>query len=214
MIDSPARKDAASDARRAWIVGGVLLIAATVFEVIFWPVAWQIPGYAFVGSLLYAASLLFFAFGIRGSGSVTARRPLGTGALTFLAAWAIVGDVLWSVVPVDLDRGLQLVIGTAGPLLEGAVALVAVVQIARAGAVPRPWNWAPTWALAAIATPWVLQLLLAAALPAPPQDLIMMLVTMDSLVRVGSAVFLGVLAIVLAKLSSRSRTVAIYPVHD
>ena len=42
----------------------------------------------------------------------------------------------------------------------------------------------------------------------------MMLMTMDSLVRVGSAVFLGVLAIVLAKLSSRSRTVAIFPVHD
>src|SRR6187431_314560 len=86
----------AARARRAWLVGGVLLIAATVLGLVLSPI-----GLGIVGDVV-------FAFGIRGAGSVTARRPLGTTALTVLAVWAVVGSVLMTVL-VAGGFGLQIV---------------------------------------------------------------------------------------------------------
>lgn len=74
-----------SDARRAWFIGGVLLLATVVLGVALQPAVSLIVDGGTIGTTLFSASLLVFAFGIRGSGSVTARRPLGTAALTALA---------------------------------------------------------------------------------------------------------------------------------
>ncbi len=53
----------------------------------------QIPFGGRIRTILFSAALLF-AWGIRGAGSVTARRPLGTAALTGQAAWVLLGSVL------------------------------------------------------------------------------------------------------------------------
>ncbi len=77
-MSTTTRDRRASDGRRAWIIGGVLLIGSVAFGVIVQPVTSATAGTGLIGVAFYSASLLVFAFGIRGSGSVTARRPLGT----------------------------------------------------------------------------------------------------------------------------------------
>jgi hypothetical protein len=91
----PAPSRATKDARLAWVAVGVLLVAASVFGMLFQLVASLITGAAIIPTALSAASMLVLAFGIRGSGSVTVRRPLATTALAVLAIWVL------------LMRGLQ-----------------------------------------------------------------------------------------------------------
>jgi hypothetical protein len=198
------------------VTGGVLLIAATVFGVIFQPVASLIPGGAIIGVALFSASMLIFAFGIRGSGSVTARRPLGTTALTVLAIWVLLIWVLQSTLlsrdfmPSDSTISSLLALGYVDSIVQFVAALVAVVQIARAGVVPPPWNWAPSWALAAVAAPWVFEQIIAVGAAPSAESLAMDFGPVGGLIRISAGVFLGVLAIVLANLSGRTRTIAIF----
>ena len=208
---------ASARARRAWLIGGVLLIAATVLGLVLSPV-----GLGIVGDLVFAAALLVFAFGIRGAGSVTARRPLGTTALTVLAVWTVVGSALMAVL-VTGGFGLQVVTDSGSATAPFLVAsyvdigiqfvasLIAVVQIGRAGVVPRPWNWAPAWALAAISIPWIIDRMLWVSQPVDVGAWAYILSSLDGLVRIGAGIFLGTLAIVLANIGSRSRTVPVYP---
>lgn len=209
--------DAASDTRLAWVIGGVLLIAAMLVGVVVQYGSLLGSGGAVVAAIWFPAALLVFAFGVRGSGSVTDRRPLGTAALTALAAWVLLGQILLPTFRSgSVDPGLLLALGFIDSLVQFTLALIAVVQIARAGVVPRPWNWAPSWALAAIAVPWVLEQIIAAG-AAQTQDapfVVAAVLTLDSFVHVGSAVFLGVLAIVLANTSRSSRRAATQPDND
>ena len=195
----------------------MLLIAATVLGLVLSPV-----GLGIVGDVVFAAAVLVFAFGIRGAGSVTARRPLGTTALTVLAVWTVVGSALMTVL-VTGGFGLQVVTdnGSAtAPFLVASyvdigiqfvASLIAVVQIGRAGVVPRPWNWAPAWALAAISIPWIIDRMLWVSQPVDVGAWAYILSSLDGLVRIGAGIFLGTLAIVLANIGSRSRTVPVYP---
>jgi hypothetical protein len=163
--------------------------------------------------------MLVFAFGVRGSGSVTARRPLGTIALTLLGIWPLVMWVLQtallpnSVTPTHSIMSTLFALGYVDSFLRFGAALVAVVQIARAGVVPPPWNWAPTWALAAVAAPWVFDQIIAVGAP-QSLDLFTAFMPVDGLIRIGAPMFLGVLAIVLANLSARTRTVPIFRSSD
>jgi len=204
-------------ARRAWLIGGVLFIAATVLGLVLSPV-----GLGIIGDVVFAAAVLVFAFGIRGAGSVTARRPLGTTALTVLAVWTVVGSALITML-VTGGFGLEVVTdnGSAtAPFLvanyvdigvQFVASLIAVVQIGRAGVVPRPWNWAPAWALAAISIPWIIDRMLWVSQPVDVGAWAYILGSLDGLVRIGAGIFLGTLAIVLANIGSRSRTVPVYP---
>ena len=161
---------------------------------------------------LFAASLLVFAFGIRRSGSVTARRPLGTAALTALAGWTLGAPLLDSVFlsGSSLDPGSTLGFGYAAALVAFLLALTAVTQIGRAGAVPAPWNWAPTWTLVAVALVELPQQF--PVIGAQPEDAaVQILINLNILVRTGATIFLGVLAIVLANRPIRPRTVPVYP---
>jgi hypothetical protein len=220
VTGSQAPYRAATDARRAWVSGGVLLIAATVFGPIFQPVASQIPGGAIIATALFSASMLVFAFGIRGSGSVTARRPLGTTALAALAIWVL---LIWGLqsallssnfVLSDSTMNSLLAFGYVDSIVRFVAALVAVIQIARARVVPHPWNWAPTWALAAVTTPWVFEQIIAAGPAQSAGSLALTFGPTGSLIYIGGPVFLGVLAIVLANLSRRTRTVPIFRSRD
>ncbi|HEY8913294.1 hypothetical protein [Lacisediminihabitans sp.] len=201
--------------RRAWVLGGALLLATVVIGVAVQPGTVFVTVSSILETVLFSASLLVFAFGIRGHGSLTARRPLGTAALTVLAIWALLMPLLQNFYfsrdypPVPL-----LGFGYLDSFVRFAAALVAVIQIARAGVVPRPWNWAPTWALAAIAAQWLTEVVAIGSVQDGQLAAVGILGSLGALVRVGSAVFLGILAIVLANRPSGSQTVAVYPTSD
>jgi hypothetical protein len=174
---------------RAWLVGGILLLTTVVFGVASQSLLTLTGAGGIIGTALYAAALLVFAYGIQGSGSVTARRPLGTVALTVLAVWLMLGTVvsaiLVSAFPNDSPPGALLQFGYRDPFVQFAAALVAVVQIRRVGVVPVPWNWAPTWALAAVSVPWLLMRLITAG--ATQESAIAPLVVIGAVALDGSA---------------------------
>lgn len=195
MTDSHGSERVPSDARHAWQIGGALLIASVVVSA---PLAPYFGG-AVIKAVLFAAALLVFAFGIRGSGSVTAGRPLGTAALTVLAIWVLLRAVAWKLPWVDaVGTDVLTDVGYVDSVVQLAAALIAVVQIGRACVIPRPWSWAPAWALAAVVMPSLLGLLILAIGGSEAQLFLTMFVSaIDGLARTAGPVFLGVLTIVL-----------------
>lgn len=199
----------------AWFVGGVLLLATVVLGAVLEPPGPLLLGGGILATLCFSAALLVFAFGVRGSGSVTARRPLGTLALTLLAVWVVVGfvltDVFGSSASADGVSPALVVFSYVDPYVRFALALVAVIQVGRAGVVPAPWNWAPAWTLAALTVPWLVStVIVAATTEGSAITTLLFLSSVDTLARVGSAIFLGVLAIVLADRSRRSPDVGAF----
>lgn len=140
----------------AWVWGGGLLVLVAVLPVL------GIPGTAlmWLQTLAFAAAMTIFAFGIRGEGSVVARRRSGVAALLLVAVILPLMDALtgWLFVidPADPSAvpdwiGTAQIVNDAGLALWGAAALVAAAEIARAGVVPHPWRWAPLAALGVLA---------------------------------------------------------------
>src|SRR5262245_3029774 len=97
VVTDPSR--AARDARLAWIIGGAMLIAHAALTLVadFAP-GLRLPGGRLTLGALWAAALLIFALGIRGSGSVVARRWDGVSALVVAAAMPLVVGVLSLVI--------------------------------------------------------------------------------------------------------------------
>ncbi|MET0844465.1 MAG: hypothetical protein ABWY23_11485 [Mycetocola sp.] len=194
--------------RHTWFVGGVLLLATVVLGTALAQPGPLLFGGGLIATLCFSASLIVFAFGIRDSESVTARHPLGTIALILLAVWVVVGlvatDVFGSSVSADTLSPALVVFSYVDPYLRFALALIAVIQIGRARVVPVPWNWAPAWALVAVTVPWLASTIIVAATTGGSAiRTLLFLSSVDTLARVGSAVFLGVVAIVLADRSLR-----------
>ena len=195
-----------SDASRAWLIGGTLLLATVVIGVA-QPALSLIPLGGNIRPTLFSAALLVFAFGIRGSGSVTARRPLGTIALTALAGWLFLGSVLQDISASNfsndpLPAGL-FAFGYVDSFVKFALALVAVMQIARAGVVPAPWKWVPAGLVGAASVSWLLIEIVSAGSTQGFGLGTVALLSVDALVRIGGTVLLGVLAIVLADRARR-----------
>jgi hypothetical protein len=207
-------------ARRAWVLAGAMLLASVVINLAVQPGTVLSAAAGILGTALFSVSLLVFAFGIRGSGSVTARKPLGTAALTVLALWTLalltlLLPPLQSVFSSDSAAPGLLAFGFVDSFVRFTAAFVAVTQIARAGVVPRPWNWAPAWALVAMAALWLTEQIVAVGSVRDTQMIAVgIIVNLDSLVRIGSAVFLGILAIVLANRPARPQTVPVYSTSD
>lgn len=211
MTADEPRSDVArfTQRRLAWLLGGSLLLASTIVEFTLRPMLYAVAGSEYIGTALHAAALLVFALGLRGQGSVTDLRPLGTTALVLLAVWDLLTRLIFAFVPIDpSNTGPAFAVGTVMSLAEAAIALVAVVQIGRAGVIPAPWNWAPMWALGAVAAGTAVQYLGFAA-GASSQQVMGLLVGLELLIKVGAAVFLGVLAILLANRPLPTRTVSI-----
>jgi hypothetical protein len=187
-------------ARLAWSVGGVLLIGAALCEGLTWLL--NIPSGGFVSAVLYAIAALLFAFGIRGAGSVTGKRPLGTAALALLAVWCVAHWIVWNLLPLDATppegQGRLPVIADA--FLGATLAVIACVAIARAKVVPAPWNWAPCWVLLAVLIlPSLLRPLEMVAILSPVElPLLSALAESEGLVQWAAAVFMGITAILLA----------------
>jgi hypothetical protein len=194
--------------RHPWFIGGVALLAAVIIAVPLDGSGPPLPGTSVLATLLFATSMLVFAFGGERDESVTARRRLGTTALTLLAAWALFDLIAADVFGAATSAGgLPPALGILffiDPYLRFALALIAATQIGRARVVPAPWNWAPAWAVGAQTMPWFLSLI-AVSIPslATETNAILVLGTLDGMVRAGSAVFLGALAIVLADRATR-----------
>lgn len=162
-----------------------------------------------VPDVLFAAGLVVFAVGLGRAGSVTDRRPLGTTALVALAVWLLVASPLQQLLlPMavtfdDADgRGyfqLVNVVGITIQVVSLVLAIIAVGQIGRAGVVPRPWAWAPLWALGVVI---VARTLLSGMLPLPAlahdQQALGVMFGLSGLLIAASIGFLGVLAMILA----------------
>src|SRR5688572_12102694 len=106
MTDASAT--AVRDARLAWIIGGSLLIAHSVLRLIGnAPGVGPIPTLGVILDVLWAGALLVFALGIRRSGSVVARQPVGVIALIVAAAMPFVSRAVWWLLPLEpTDRWL------------------------------------------------------------------------------------------------------------
>jgi hypothetical protein len=211
----PERIRAAKDARLTWVLGGSALLASVVLPII---INTQVmSGTGYVGTGLHVFALVIFAIGIRGSGSVTGRRPLGTVALLALAGWTVAYTVFASlgggafIDSSGVPAAWWSAVVTVDLFLRLALALIVVVQIARHDDVPRPWNLAPLWAFAAmVVTAAAVQVAVVATPAGGGVGLALLLFGVQTTVQVASYVFLGVLAIVLAARPPRTETVTVF----
>jgi len=198
---NPDRPAPASNPQRAWFVGGTLLLLAIVAEV---GLRTTGGGAGLVRDVMLAAALLVFALGLGGGGSVTARRPLGTAALIALALSVPAVPVLISVIaPSGAPIEVLTLITQLSLLVQVALALIAVAQIGRVAVVPRPWNWAPAWAVAAVGLSAAVQAAASVIVTQNAQAIFLVLVTVDAMIRVSVLLGLGVLAIVLGDRAGR-----------
>ncbi|GHD41890.1 hypothetical protein [Mycetocola manganoxydans] len=203
--DTRGAAAAALDPRRTWFLGGVLLLVSHVVTAGLEPGGFLLGISNTLGTVLFAAALVVFALGFSAAGSVTARRPLGTGALVALAVWSLVDLVLdlAGAIPGDIALDVLVTFGYIDTAVQFALAVVAAVQIARAGVVPKPWNWAPAVVVAALTVSWLLQFILQGVMQ-NGEPAVYLLLSIDSVVRIGGTIFLGVLAIVLATHANRA----------
>ncbi|TFD87879.1 hypothetical protein [Cryobacterium serini] len=218
MASSQLRDRTVFPASRALLIGGGLLLTSVVITVIAQPTLF--PYAEIVGPALFSAALLVFAFGVRGVGSVTARRPVGTIALAVLAAWLLLGSVLYRLIADvfsnDPAPTALMAFAYADSFVQFALAVVAVMQIARRGAVPAPWNWVPAGIVAAVTVTWLLLQVLGggSATIYGPNLLTWLLTGLDGLARIGGTVLLGVIAIVLADRVNRRATADVPSVSE
>lgn len=201
------------------MLGGGLLAASALLGLALRSSFLFVPGVLFLADVLFAAGAVLFAVGLGRAGSVTGRRPLGTVAIIALAVWLLIALPLQELlVPMEVSfddpaaRGgyFQLVnaVGITAEAVSLALAIIAVVQIGRAGVVPKPWAWAPLWALCAVV---VARTVLSGMVPIPEladdQEALNALFGLAGLVVAGSVAFLGVLAMILAVSPGKSATV-------
>jgi hypothetical protein len=160
------------------------------------PLIAQLAGGTIVATLLFSAALVVFAIGSGGRGSVTARKPLGTIALCALAVWTPATDIVQQLMAATLiTSGTSLAYTSVSALVQFVLALIVVVQIVRAGVVPRPWSWGPAVTLAIMAVVWLLE-----QLPPLQTDMAVAaaLMTIEGLVRIAAPILFGVVAIAFA----------------
>ncbi|MDQ0614968.1 hypothetical protein QF046_002609 [Microbacterium sp. W4I4] len=210
MIDVDVTAATERERRRTWMLGGGLLAASALLGLALRGLL--LPGLPFISlsDLLFSAGAVIFAVGLGRAGSVTARRPLGTAAIIALAAWLLVALPLQQLLlPMEVsfddpaERGgyFQLVnmVGITTEAVSLVLAVIAVVQIGRAGVVPKPWVWAPLWALGMVV---VARTVLSGMLPIPGlaenQEALMALFGLAGFLVAASVGFLGVLAMILA----------------
>lgn len=206
MTDPDAASQADGARQRTWVTAGVLLVLSALVSVAArGPLAVMHPA----GDWLFAAGAVLFAAGLGREGSVTGRRVVGTAA-TILLAVAPLTQAFWAgFVPADESNpntveDISALVSMVYYGIVFALAVVSVVQIARARVVPSPWRWAPAWVLGwTILTVGIgLQLFGSAPLGT------VMAALGSSLALYGPAAgvaFLGILGIVLGHRRARAR---------
>lgn len=200
--------------RRTWTVGGVGLILCGVLGMLqtslFGIVETTVV--TVVTDVIFAASILLFAFGLSREASIVARKRVGMTAMVVVALWPLAAFVASQALApqTSADDTVWMIFNYSSLLVPAAAALLAAAQIARAEAVPAPWRWAPLWVLGAYALMWAVpEILFVTVRPESIQafaDLLLMLGTLASL---AGTLGLGILAIVLAVQQS-PETVEVY----
>ncbi|WP_127820240.1 hypothetical protein [Microbacterium sp. CPCC 204701] len=162
----PVSAGAARDARLAWIIGGSLLVAHSAAILTFNDMPMPLPGGDLVLAAVWAGALLVLAFGIRRSGSVVARRPLGVTALVIAAVHPIVSMLVLILVPFDpSDPTAGIMMTHTLAVVQLAALAVAAVVIGRAGAVPHRLRWVPLIVLAVSAGAQIALQVVAVGIP-------------------------------------------------
>jgi hypothetical protein len=218
--DRDASSRAVRDARLAWILGGSLLIAHAVLTLVASGAMWlSFPGAGYVFDVLWAAALVIFAFGIRGSGSVVGKRPGGVAALLVAAVmpFALTAVLAWlspSTIDDTYDPTLNTTIVESLLGLGLAALVIACIVIAQAGAVPRRWRWMPLVLVAVGAAPQLIATIAMVSIRDPwsQAGVAMAMQTFGHLSTLATLA-LGILAIVLAPRDAPRTTdpVQVYP---
>lgn len=218
MSEPPAGAAGSADAalRTTLTVGGILLLAQAAALLLTMAMAGavgSIPLLSWIGILVSSAALVIFAIGIGRQGSLVARRPLGVAALLVLAVWPFVDRTIEAFIPITIDSvDFWQSWGYASLAVRVCAAIIAVVEIARAGVIRGSLRWAPMWALVAIAVPQVVMNLAYAAPGYQSLDLAGPIVGLSQLVSVGVPLTLGVLAVVRSRTrQSAPEAVQVYP---
>ncbi|WP_157549662.1 hypothetical protein [Microbacterium sp. Leaf288] len=198
--------------RLTWMIGGIGLIVCGVMGMLQYSLFGIAQTTGFVLDVVFAAAVLLFAVGLSREASVVARRPLGVIALAVVALWPLMTRAVQPFLPTmdaaTFEAGMAAyreaenvltAVFFANLLVSLAASLLASVQIARAGVVPRPWNWAPLWALIASAAAGVIpQILFSAAGSAGTQVYAEIAVLLGTVGFLSRTLGLGILALVLA----------------
>lgn len=198
--------------RLTWMIGGISLIVCGVIGMLQYSLFGIAQTAGIVLDVVFAAAVLLFAVGLSREASVVARRPLGVIALAVVALWPLATRAAQPFLPrmdaATFEAGMaayreaETVLTTVffvNLLVSLAASLLASVQIARAGVVPRPWNWAPLWALiASVAAGVIPQILFSAAGSAGTQVYTEIAVLLGALGVLSRTLGLGILALVLA----------------
>jgi len=166
--------------------------------------------------LVWAAGVVSFAVGFSCDASVVARRPLGMTALVVVAVTPLVSDGIAIALPepqsADDPAVVALsVVSWGGWLVSVAAGLVAAVQIARLGAVPRRWRWMPMWALCVSVGAAALQYIAVSVLfgAGAGQDVLVVANMIGIMAALAPTLGLGVVALVAAA-SERPDSVDVY----
>lgn len=161
-VDAVARDARAQ--RRTWVIGGALLVLSALVVLVLllafrlgvvaaggWPV-WVYD----VKDWLWAIGALVLIIGLGRAGSITGRRPFTTIVVILQVVVASPMTSRWlSTLILDDPQNPHAEEDSWGAvfmpyyLVVFALTLAAVILIARARAVPTPWNWAPMWAFGA-----------------------------------------------------------------
>lgn len=195
----------AAAARTAWTIGGGLLILSGLLAAID-EIAQSAP--AVLGaSALWAAALIIFAVGFRGSGRVTGRGPLGTVVFVLYAAWSILSGIQLAFFPFfgqhsDSAATVSLVT-TLDYVVDGitlVLAILAALVVARSGAVTPRWNWAPLQVLTVFVFVELVEFVFLAAVHS--YAIFTAVRPIDAIVIFAARAFLGVVAIALSNRGS------------
>jgi hypothetical protein len=201
---------------RTWRTGGILLGVAGVLTLLAGQHA--LNGFALrvVIDIVWAIGVLAFAVGFSRDASVVGRRPLGMTALIVVAVTPLVSDAVVMALPEVRSPDDPAVVATSvvswgGTIVSLAAGLVAAVQIARLGTVPRRWRWMPMWALCVSVGAAALQYATVALLfgAGAGQDVLVAANMIGVLSLLAPTLGLGVVALVAAA-SERPDSVDVY----
>jgi hypothetical protein len=207
------------EARRpvpAWLWGGGLLVGSVVLQVGASPtVLGSVGGYValtWAGRLVFAAALVIFAVGLRGRDSLVARRLPGLLSLLVLAGEPLIVGLVQLVVPVTVsDTAAASALGYVDLTVWVAAAILSVVEIGRAGVLPRLWAWAPAVGLAVVVGIFALVQVVGVALGERAMPDVALLLALGGFVTVLVPLTLGILAIALGARGVPVAPVQVFP---
>ncbi|MBT2485922.1 MULTISPECIES: hypothetical protein [unclassified Microbacterium] len=139
--------------RRTWVAGGALLLLSVAVGI---AARGQLASFAPAKDWVFAAAMILLVVGMGRAGSLTARRIVGTAAAILLVTVPLTQSYWFSFIPDSTedphlaeDVGAFIAFTYHG--IMAILAVITVVEIARAKVIPSPWRWAPLWV--AVLTP-------------------------------------------------------------